>query len=100
TLHSWQLTPGLILTGVGMGCVFGGLFAAVLNGVDTNHAGSASGALNAVQQIGGVIGVAVIGVIFFGQLSHAAPASFVSVEPSLSHSLTSLQIPAQAQTGI
>lgn len=94
TVHSWQLAPGLIATGVGMGCVFGGLYAAVLNGVDPNHAGSASGILNAVQQVGGVIGVAVIGVIFFGQLSSAAPTSFVRIQPNLNNSLSSLSIPA------
>lgn len=99
-LHSWQLIPGLIIMGTGMGCVFGALFAAVLNGVDPRHAGSASGALNAVQQVGGVIGVAVIGVIFFGQLSHAAPASFNSAAANLRSSLTSQYIPANSQTAI
>ena len=99
-LHSWQAIPGLLTMGIGMGLVFGALFAAVLNGVDPRHAGSASGTLNAVQQLGGVIGVAVVGVIFFGQLSGAAPASFTSIEPSLSSSLTTQRIPPAAQAGI
>jgi hypothetical protein len=86
--------------GIGMGCVFGALFAAVLNGVDPKHAGSASGTLNAVQQVGGVIGVAVIGVIFFGQLTSKATASFNSIKPSLKSSLTSQHIPAQTQNTI
>jgi len=99
-LHSWQLIPGLLTMGIGMGCVFGALFAAVLNGVDTKHAGSASGTLNAVQQVGGVIGVAVIGVIFFGQLTAKAPASFNYVEPSLRSSLTSDHVPTKIQDEI
>jgi EmrB/QacA subfamily drug resistance transporter len=99
-IHSWQLAPGLMLTGIGMGCVFGGLFAAVLNGVDPNHAGSASGTLNAVQQVGGVIGVAVIGVIFFGQLTRGAPSSFVSIEPKLNQSLSALHLPATENASI
>jgi EmrB/QacA subfamily drug resistance transporter len=100
TLHSWQLIGGLLLTGIGMGLVFGSLFAAVLNGVDARHAGSASGTLNAVQQVGGAIGVALIGVIFFGQLSHAAPASFASIEPGLRSSLSAQHVPATVQPAL
>ena len=96
-LHSWQLIPCLLLVGVGMGFVFGSLFAAVLNGVDPKHAGSASGTLNAVQQVGGAIGVALIGVIFFGQLSHNAPASFASTEAGLRQTLTAQHVPKGAQ---
>jgi len=99
-LHSWQLIPGLIIMGAGMGGVFGALFAAVLNGADPRHAGSASGALNAVQQLGGVIGVAVVGVIFFGQLSQAAPASFNYIEPSLRSSLVAEHLPTSTQSAI
>jgi EmrB/QacA subfamily drug resistance transporter len=98
--HTWQLIPTLLLVGIGMGFVFGSLFAAVLNGVDARHAGSASGILNAVQQVGGAIGVAIIGVIFFGQLSHAAPASFDAVKPQLQQTLTAAQVPASAQPQI
>jgi EmrB/QacA subfamily drug resistance transporter len=99
-VHSWQLIPSLLVTGVGMGFVFGSLFAAVLNGVDAHHAGSASGILNAVQQVGGSIGVALIGVIFFSQLGTGAPASFTSVEPQLHTQLTAAHIPAEAQSQI
>jgi hypothetical protein len=98
--HTWQLIPTLLLVGIGMGFVFGSLFAAVLNGVDARHAGSASGILNAVQQVGGAIGVAIIGVIFFGQLSHAAPASFDAVKPQLQQTLTAAHVPASAQPQI
>jgi len=99
-VHSWQLIPGLLTVGVGMGLVFGSLFAAVLNGVDASHAGSASGVLNAVQQVGGAVGVALIGVVFFGQLSHAAPASFSKVEPQLHQTLTTVHVPAATQAQI
>lgn len=97
-VHSWQLIPGLVLIGVGMGFIFGTLFAVVLNGVDAKHAGSASGTLNAIQQVGAAIGVALIGVVFFGQLNHAAPASFNSVEGSLGTSLTQQHVPSQEQS--
>lgn len=82
-INSWELAPGLIVAGVGMGFLFGALYTAVLNGVDTKHAGSASGTLNAVQQVGGAIGIAIIGVVFFGHLTTGAEANFTSVEPQV-----------------
>jgi len=97
SIHSWQLIPSLLVVGVGMGMVFGSLFAAVLNGVDPSHAGSASGTLSAVQQAGGAVGIALVGVVFFGQLGHAAPRSFSTVEPQLRTSLTAEHIPPHAQ---
>jgi EmrB/QacA subfamily drug resistance transporter len=99
-IHSWQLIPGLICIGIGMGFVFGSLYAAVLNGVDTRHAGSASGVLNAVQQVGGAIGIAIVGVIFFGQLNHGATASFAQVSPTLNAQLTAQHIPLTDQKTI
>jgi len=99
-VHSWQLIPSLLLVGVGMGFVFSTLFAAVLNGVDAQHAGSASGTLNAVQQLGGAIGIALVGIVFFGQLSHGAAASFSRVEPQLRQQLQAQHIPLQTQTAI
>jgi EmrB/QacA subfamily drug resistance transporter len=99
-IHSWQLIPSLLGVGIGMGMVFSALYAAVLNGVDPAHAGSASGTLSAVQQAGAAIGVALIGVVFFGQLSHSAPRSFVSVEPQVHTALTTEHVPSTAQTAI
>jgi EmrB/QacA subfamily drug resistance transporter len=99
-VHSWQFAPGLFTIGSGMGLVMMPIFAVVLNDVDPRHAGSASGILNAVQQVGGAIGVAVIGVIFFGQLSHFAPKSFDSVAPKVHAELSAAHIPAEAQDQI
>lgn len=65
---SWELLPALLVAGVGMGLVVAPLFDFILTGVDGRDAGSASGVLNAVQQVGNAVGVAIIGVIFFGAL--------------------------------
>jgi EmrB/QacA subfamily drug resistance transporter len=99
-IHSWQLIPSLLLAGIGMGMVFGSIYAAVLNGVDPRHAGSASGTLSAVQQAGAAIGIALIGIVFFGQLSHAAPKSFASIEPQIRTTLTAEHVPSSEQTAI
>ncbi len=72
-VHSWQLLPALAVCGIGLGCVIAPLVNIVIAGVHRQDAGSASGVLNTVQQLGGAVGVALIGVIFFGLLgSHAS----------------------------
>jgi EmrB/QacA subfamily drug resistance transporter len=77
-LHTGSLTvaaPELVL-GIGLGMLVSPLFDFVLAAVAEDEVGSASGVLNAVQQLAGAIGVAVFGTIFFGVLHHAgfAPA--------------------------
>ena len=96
----WEFIPGLLLTGTGMALIMTPMFSIVLADVDPKNAGSASGIMNAVQQLGGAIGVAVIGVVFFGQLTAHSNASFSTIEPSVKSQLTQLNIPAQAQTKI
>jgi EmrB/QacA subfamily drug resistance transporter len=63
------LLPGMIVTGLGLGLVAPTLLDVVLAGVNPHDAGSASGALNTALQLGGAIGVAVIGLIFYGAAS-------------------------------
>ena len=46
------------------------LFDFILASVADNEVGSASGVLNAMQQLAGAIGVAGIGTIFFSTLAH------------------------------
>jgi hypothetical protein len=96
----WEFVPGLLITGMGMGLVMAPIFAVVLTDVDAKHAGSASGVLNAVQQLGAAIGIAAIGLVFFGQLTHNSDASFSSVEPSIRAELAKAQVPEQMQAGI
>lgn len=99
-VQPWHFIPGLLLTGSGMGLVMAPIFAVTLNDIDPRNAGSASGVLNAVQQLGGAIGVAMIGVVFFGQLTQHAPASFTSVEPQIRSELAKANVPETMQTKI
>lgn len=96
----WEFIPGLLITGMGMGLIMSPVFAVALNDVDHKHAGAASGVLNAVQQLGGAIGVALIGVFFFGQLTHHAATSFDSTATTIRSNLTASNIPPQAQEAI
>jgi EmrB/QacA subfamily drug resistance transporter len=99
-LSPWQLALPVLLAGLGAGMIMMPIFSVVLADVDVKSAGSASGVLNAIQQVGGAVGIAVIGVIFFGLLSRGAAASLASVVPQLRSDLTTLGVPAQAQDQI
>jgi EmrB/QacA subfamily drug resistance transporter len=82
-IHSWQLIPALAVCGLGLGCVIAPLVNVVLAGIRGQDAGSASGVLTTVQQLGGAVGVAVIGVIFFGLLGSHARAVGDDLAPKL-----------------
>ena len=57
---SWQLLPALLLCGLGLGSVIAPLVNVVLAGIRAQDAGSASGVLTTVQQIGGAVGLAAV----------------------------------------
>ena len=59
-----------LLLGIGFGMIVSPLFDFILASVADNEVGSASGVLNAMQQLAGAIGVAGIGTIFFSTLGH------------------------------
>jgi EmrB/QacA subfamily drug resistance transporter len=70
------LAPALLLIGAGMGLLITPLMTIVLDNLDPETAGAAAGTLNTAQQVGNSIGVALIGVIFFGALHHGYPHAF------------------------
>ncbi|MGH3903362.1 MAG: MFS transporter [Pseudonocardiaceae bacterium] len=65
---TWTLLPGLVLAGVGMGLIAPTLIDVALTRVEPADAGAASGVVTTAGQLGGAIGVALIGVVFFGAL--------------------------------
>jgi EmrB/QacA subfamily drug resistance transporter len=67
---SLELVAPQIVTGVGIGMIVSPLFGFILAAVKTEQVGSASGVLNAVQQLGGALGVAALGTLFFSTLTH------------------------------
>ncbi|MES9506969.1 MFS transporter [Streptomyces sp. NPDC000609] len=68
SLSAWHLAVPLLLTGLGNGVLVTPLLNAVLSRVRPAEIGMASGVLSTGQQIGGSVGVAVLGVIFYGSL--------------------------------
>jgi EmrB/QacA subfamily drug resistance transporter len=67
---SLELIAPQIVVGLGIGMTIAPLFDFVLASVTESEVGSASGVLNAVQQLGGAVGVAAMGTIFFSALGH------------------------------
>ena len=54
-----------LVAGAGMGALLAPMFDFVLAAVDDQEVGSASGVLNAMQQLGGAAGIAILGTVFF-----------------------------------
>jgi hypothetical protein len=67
-----------VLAGAGMGLVFAPSAAALLGAVSESEAEQASGANNAIREVGGVLGVAVLGAVFAAAGSYASPEAFVA----------------------
>jgi MFS family permease len=72
-----SLVIPFILAGVGMALVFAPTANAVLNAVRPEEAGQASGATNAIREVGGTLGVAVLASVFAANGSYASPQAFV-----------------------
>jgi EmrB/QacA subfamily drug resistance transporter len=99
-MSPFAFIPGLLLVGCGMALIMSPMFSVALSDIDPTHAGSASGVLNAVQQLGGAIGIALLGLVFFTHLSSNAVSSFDSVTPQIKQQLSALHLPATAQEQI
>ena len=66
---TWDLVPGLLFVGAGVGTVLGQIIEFILAAVRMNEVGSASGVMEASQQLSTSLGVAVLGTIFFSVLN-------------------------------
>jgi EmrB/QacA subfamily drug resistance transporter len=67
-----------VLAGAGMALVFAPSANAVLSSVRSEQAGQASGATNAIRELGGVLGIAVLSTVFASHGSYLSPEQFVS----------------------
>ncbi|HEX5449150.1 MAG TPA: MFS transporter [Gaiellaceae bacterium] len=67
----WHLLPGLVIGGVGMGITMTPVTAAAMSSVAVDKAGVGSAVLNSMRQVGGSLGIAVMGAI----VAHVAASS-------------------------
>lgn len=93
-IAAYQLAPALFVSGIGLGLLVAPLINVILASISTAIAGSASGVLSTVQQVGGAMGVAIVGVIFFGLLGSRADTVSAEVVPALHQQLVAQGIPA------
>jgi EmrB/QacA subfamily drug resistance transporter len=72
TVHSdyWTLLPAMILGGVGMAMTMSPMTSAAMGAVPVDKAGVGSGVLNSFRQVGGSLGIAVMGAIVAAYLHH------------------------------
>ena len=67
----WDLLPALVIGGIGMASVMTPMSAAAMGSVPVAKAGVASGVLNTFRQVGGALGIAVMGAILTSRESSA-----------------------------
>jgi EmrB/QacA subfamily drug resistance transporter len=67
----WDMLPGLLVGGIGMALVMTPMTAAAMGSVPIDKAGVSSGVLNAFRQVGGALGIAVMGAILTSRQTDA-----------------------------
>jgi EmrB/QacA subfamily drug resistance transporter len=75
--YASMLIP-FVLAGSGMAMVFAPSATAVLASVRTAQTGQASGATNALRELGGVLGIAILGTVFTSHGSYVSAHAYVS----------------------
>jgi MFS family permease len=77
----WDIFPGLVVGGFGMGLVMTPMTAAALGSVPVEKSGVGSGVLNTFRQVGGALGIAVMGAIVASYVDLSGgrpdPSSFI-----------------------
>ena len=78
----WPIVPGLTVAGAGLALLVVPLVNVVLAAVPAEVGGGASGLFSTAQQLGGALGVALFGTVFFGYLGgHSFQASLMHTAP-------------------
>lgn len=96
-IHSADMLAPLVVAGFGFGLAVAAMVDAILGDVPGRDAGSASGLLSTQQQVGVALGVALLGVLFFGLLASDSARGVDAVTPSLQTQLSAVHVPAADQ---
>jgi EmrB/QacA subfamily drug resistance transporter len=86
----WVFAPGLVLSGLGMGFIWTPVFSIATRDLPAHLAGVASGVINTIQELGGVLASAVVGAFLQNRLALALHDQAVAA---------SGQLPAQYRAG-
>ena len=82
-MTSWTLAVPLAIGGAAMGCTMVPLTTVAMRNVKPEMAGAASGFINTVRQVGGVIGTAIIGAVLANQVVAQLPSQATKAARSL-----------------
>jgi EmrB/QacA subfamily drug resistance transporter len=103
-----ELVGPFVCGGVGMSLTFAPSANAVLASVRPEEAGQASGATNAIREVGGVMGVAVLASVFAAHGGYTSPQAFtdgvvaalpVAVGVLIAGALLALLVPGKPRVG-
>jgi EmrB/QacA subfamily drug resistance transporter len=86
----WAFTPGLIVSGLGMGFIWTPVFSIATRDLPAHLGGVASGVVNTIQELGGVLASAIVGAFLQNRLAGALHDQAVAA---------SGQLPAQYRPG-
>jgi EmrB/QacA subfamily drug resistance transporter len=78
----WNILPGLLVGGLGMGITMAPTTAAAMSSVPVDKAGVGSAVINSARQVGGSLGIAIMGTVIAAQVTVSVldpryPAQFV-----------------------
>jgi EmrB/QacA subfamily drug resistance transporter len=76
--YATHILPGLLVIGLGMGCIFAPAIGTATLGVEVNETGVASAMVNTSQQVGGAVGLALLST-----LSASAATGYARAHPRL-----------------
>jgi EmrB/QacA subfamily drug resistance transporter len=86
----WVFVPGVLISGVGIACIFVPMITVAMGEVPPQLAGAASGLINTTRQIGGALGGALVGALLQNRLAASLHTEAVARAGAL---------PAQARAG-
>jgi MFS family permease len=76
---SWlRMAPWFLISGFGLGNTVSPLYQLALSSTDESDRGSASGAIQAIRQVGIAFGIAIMGGVFFSVLGNAARGNWAA----------------------
>ncbi len=78
TTPYWQLVAPFAISGIGMAMFWAPVANVVLSAVRLEEQGQASGANNAIRELGGVFGIAVLASVFSAYGGYRTPDTFVN----------------------
>src|SRR5467141_2128299 len=67
----WDFIPGLVISGLGMGCIWTPVFSMATRDLPAHLGGVVSGVINTIQELGGVLASAAVGAFLQNRLALA-----------------------------